>query len=67
MGLGWDSVLKLAAVGVLLIIALQLIFYFIFQNVGYNSYWLSLTLIAFILILIIVIIIWRILPKKLTV
>ena len=67
MGLGWDSVLKLAAVGVLLIIALQLIFYFIFQNVGYDSYWLSLTLIAFILILIIVIIIWRILPKKFTV
>ena len=36
MELGWDSVLKLAAFGVLVIIALQVIFYFIFQNTGYD-------------------------------
>jgi hypothetical protein len=65
MGLGWDSVLKLAAVGVLVMIALQVIFYFIFQNIGYDSYWLSLNLIAFILVFIIVVIAWRIIPKKL--
>jgi hypothetical protein len=66
MGLGWDSVLKLAAVGVLIMIALQLIFYFVFQNIGYDSYLLSLNLVAFILVLIIFIIAWRIIPKKLT-
>jgi len=46
-------------------IALQFIFYFVFQNVGYDSYLLSLNLIAFILVLIIFIIAWRILPRKL--
>jgi hypothetical protein len=65
MVLGWDSVLKLAAVGAFVMIALQVIFYFIFQNIGYDSYWLSLNLIAFILVFIIVVIAWRIIPKKL--
>ena len=66
MGLGWDSVLKLAAWVVLIAIVLQVIFYFVFQNIGYDTYWLSINLIAFILVLIIFIIVWRILTKKLS-
>ena len=65
MGLGWDSVLKLSAVTVLTMITLQLVFYFVFQNIGYDAYLLSLNLVAFILVFIVVLIIWRIIPKKL--
>ena len=65
MGLGWYSVLKLAAATVLIMITLQLVFYFVFQNIGYDAYLLSLNLVAFILVFIVVLIIWRIIPKKL--
>jgi hypothetical protein len=65
MGLGWDSVLKLAAWIVLIAIVLQVVFYFVFQNIGYDTYWLSINLIAFILLLIVFIIAWRIITKKL--
>jgi hypothetical protein len=66
MGLGWDSVLKLAAFGVLVMIILQVIFYFVFQHIGYDSYWLSISIIAFILVFIIFIVAWRIVARKLT-
>jgi Na+/proline symporter len=65
MGLGWDSVLRLAAVAVLVMVVLSAVFYFVFQTVGYDSYWLSVTLIAFILLFIILIVVWRIMSKKL--
>ena len=64
MGMGWDSVLKLAAVGALVIIVLQVIFYFVFQIIGYDSYWLSITLTVFIPVFIILRIAWRITTKK---
>jgi hypothetical protein len=64
MGLGWDSVLKLAAFGAFVMIALQVIFYFIFQNIGYDSYWLSITLTISILAFIILRIIWRFTTNK---
>lgn len=66
MGLGWDSVLKLAAVAALVMIFLQAVFYFVFQTVGYDSYWLSITLVAFILVFVILIIAWRIVSKRMT-
>ena len=66
MGLGWDSVLKLAAFGVVVIIILQVVFFFILQNIGYDSYLLNISLISFILIFIILIISWRFLIKRLS-
>jgi high-affinity Fe2+/Pb2+ permease len=38
------TVLKLAVWGICVAITLQVIFYFIFQMIGYNSYLLSITL-----------------------
>jgi hypothetical protein len=48
MGLGWDFVLKLAAFGFLLAIVLQVMFYFVFQNIGYDSLKVSIGLSIFI-------------------
>jgi len=63
MGLGWDSVLKNGAITVLVMIAVSAVLYLIFQVIGYNSYLLSINLIALILVLISILIIWRILKK----
>jgi membrane protein YdbS with pleckstrin-like domain len=40
------TVLKLAAWGVCVAVALQVIFYFVFQTIGHDSYLLSITLIV---------------------
>jgi 4-amino-4-deoxy-L-arabinose transferase-like glycosyltransferase len=64
MGLGWDSVLKLAAFGVLIVIILQVIFYFIFQDIGYYSLRLSIALSVFILVIICLNLALRIMRKK---
>ena len=66
MGLGWDSVLKNAAIAALVMIAVSAVLYLIFQVIGYNSYLLSINIIALILVFVILIIVWRILSKKLT-
>ena len=60
---GWDTVLKLAAVGVCIMIALQVIFHFVFQIIDYNSFLLSITLIVAVLLILIVLFVWRILKK----
>ena len=60
---GWDTVLKLAAVGVCVMVALQVIFYFVFQIIGYDSFWLSVTLIASVLVFIVLLVLWRVLRK----
>ena len=61
--MSWDIVLKLGALGVCIMVALQLIFYFVFQIIGYNSFWLSVTLIASVLALIIILVSFRALKK----
>jgi uncharacterized membrane protein len=63
---GWDTVLKLAAVGVCVMVALQVIFYFVFQIIGYDSFWLSITLIASVLIFVAILVSWRVLKKLAT-
>jgi hypothetical protein len=63
MGLEWDSVVKLAAVGALVMIALSVVLFFIFENIGYDSYLLSIILIISILAFISLRIIWS--AKKL--
>jgi len=63
---GWDTVLKLAAVGVCVMVALQVIFYFVFQIIGYDSFWLSITLIASVLVFVAILVSWRVLKKLAT-
>ena len=60
---GVDSVLKILAVGVIVAVALQVIFYFVFQVIGYDSFWLSITLIASVLVFFAILISWRVLTK----
>jgi hypothetical protein len=64
MGLGWDSVLKLAAVAAFVMIVLSVVFYFVFENIGYDSYSLSILLVFSILTFIVIRIVWRIVTKK---
>lgn len=66
MGLRWDSVLKLGAFGVIIIIILQITFFFILQNIGYASYLLNISLIIFIFIFIVLLIAGRFVTKKLS-
>jgi uncharacterized membrane protein len=57
------TVLKLAVWGICVAIALQVIFYFVFQVIGYNSYLLSVTLIVSLTVAILLLIGWRILRR----
>ena len=59
--MGWGSVLKLGAlgaVGVCLIVALQLIFYYVFQAIGISRFWLNMLLIVSVLVFIVILIIF---------
>jgi uncharacterized membrane protein len=57
------TVLKLAVWGICVAIALQGIFYFIFQVIGYNSYLLSITLLVSLTIAVLFLVGWRILKR----
>ena len=57
------SVLKLAAYGVIIAVVLQIIFYFVFQLIGRDSFLLSITLIASVIVGILLLIIWNGLKK----
>ena len=59
MGLGWNSVLKNAAITVLVMLALSAVLYFIFQVIGYDSYLLSINLIVLTIISIAILVSWR--------
>ena len=59
----WDIVLKLAALAVCIMVALQVIFYFVFQIIGYNSFWLSITLIASVLVFIVLLLSWKVVKR----
>jgi uncharacterized membrane protein len=56
-------VLKLAVWGICVAIALQVIFYFIFQVIGYNSYLLSITLLVSLTVTVLLLVGWRILKR----
>ena len=64
MGLGWDSVLKLGAFGVLVMVALSLLFYFFATS--HDSFWISIILIVLVLFVIVVLVSWRALKKVVT-
>lgn len=57
------TVLKLAVWGICVAIALQVIFYFIFQVIGYNSYLLSMTLLASLVVAVLLLVGWIILKR----
>jgi uncharacterized membrane protein len=58
------TVLKLAAWGVIVAVALQVIFYFVFQIIGYDSYLLSITLIISVVTVFLLLAGWRILKNS---
>ena len=58
-----NTVLKLAVWGICVAIALQVIFYFIFQVIGYNSYLLSITILVSLIVAVLLLVGWRILKR----
>jgi len=61
----WESVLKLAAFAAGVMVALQLVFYIVFEIIGYESFLLSITLISSLIVAIIFLVMWNIVKKKL--
>jgi high-affinity Fe2+/Pb2+ permease len=57
------TVLKLVAWGVIVAVALQVIFYFVFQIIGYDSYLLSITLIISVIAVFLLLAGWMTLKK----
>ena len=66
MDMGFDAVLKLLAWGILVVVTLQVVFYFVFQLIGYDSFLLSVTLAASLLTGFAVLVVWRVLKKAVT-
>jgi Na+/melibiose symporter-like transporter len=58
-----DTVLKHLAWITCVMVVLQVIFYFVFQIIGYNSFLLSVTLIASGLVALTVLFVWQVLKK----
>ena len=61
----WESVLKLAAVASGIMVALQLIFYVVFEIVGYDSYLLNIVLIASLVVAIAFLALWNLAKRAL--
>ena len=66
MNMGFDAVLKLLAWGICVAVTLQVVFYFVFQLIGYDSFLLSVTLVASLLTGFAVLVAWRVLKKAVT-
>lgn len=62
MGLGWDSVLKLAAFGAFLMLLSLFLSYFP-VGISYNSFWFSIQIIVLVLLFGLVLISWAALKK----
>jgi hypothetical protein len=58
-----DTVFKHLAWITCVMVVLQVIFYFVFQIIGYNMFLLSVTLIASVLAALTVLFVWRVLKK----
>jgi hypothetical protein len=63
MKVTWEFVLKLVIVGVFVLITSQVILYALFSD-SYDPYWLSITILACILVLIIFRLVWRYATKR---
>ena len=66
MDMEFDAVLKLLAWGILVAVTLQVVFYFVFQLIGYDSFLLSVTLAASLLTGFAVLVVSRVLKKAVT-
>jgi Na+/melibiose symporter-like transporter len=62
--MGFDTILKLVVWGLFVAIALQVIFYFVFQVIGYDLFLLSVLLTISVVLLLVGIIAWRKISKK---
>ena len=63
--MSWESVLKLVAFAAGVMVALQLVFYVVFEIIGYDSFLLSITLIFSLTVAILFLVMWNIVKKKL--
>ena len=63
--MSWESVLKFAAVADSVMVALQLIFYIVFNVIDYDSYLLSITLIASLVVAIVFLVLLNLAKKAL--
>jgi hypothetical protein len=59
-----DTVFKLAAWGIYVMVVLQVIFHLVFRVIGYDSLMLSITLVTSIVVFLIVFAIWKFLKKN---
>ena len=66
MDMEFYTVLKLLACGICVAVTLQVVFYFVFQLIGYDSFLLSVTLLASLLTGFAVLVVWRVLKKAVT-
>jgi hypothetical protein len=60
-----DTILKMAMWGICVAIVLQVIFYFVFQIMGYNPFLLVVTLTASVVAVLIVVVVWSTLKGRL--
>ena len=58
-----DTVLKHLAWITCVMVVLQVVFYFVFQIIGYNMFLLSVTLIVSVLVALAVLFVWKVLKK----
>jgi hypothetical protein len=58
-----NTVLKLGVWGIFVAIALQVVFYFVFQVIGYDSYLLSIALLVSLTVAVVFLVGWRILKR----
>jgi hypothetical protein len=63
VGSSLDSVVKLLAVAVIVAVVLQVAFHFWFQEFGYDSFLLSVTLIITVLAGLVVLLFWKLLKR----
>jgi len=59
-----ESVLKLAVFATCVMVALQIVFYFVFETIGYDSYLLSIILIVSVIVAILLLVLWNIAKKR---
>ena len=58
-----DTVIKLAAWGIYVMVVLQVIFHFVFRAIGYDSLVLSITLVTSIIVFLFMVAVWKFLKK----
>ena len=63
--MSWDSVLKLAVFAAGVMVVLQLVFYVLFEIIGYDSHLLSIPLIVSLIVAFVFLLLWNIAKRRL--